>query len=198
MSKTSFADVYDQYLNDVPGCTYPVAANALRIAAQVFCERTRAWTLDLDPIITRANAQDYEIDLPGDIDIVKVISATIDGQDLPIVPASRAGGAGRCLVVRGPFDVTLHPAPAKGQRIVIHAAVAPSNTAASIEKQIFRKYLRIIAHGAKAELFSMKNQPFSNALAAIDERQQFDAGINQTIGGLSRQSGPPRVVASFM
>lgn len=196
----SFIDAYDHYLNDVPGCTYLVAANQLRKAAQVFCEQTRAWRVALDPMMTLAKFTEYEYDLSSEQEIVRVLSVKLDGQPLAIVLEGQQAEHGSGFVPRGPFRFEIFPAPAKGQKIEIQAAIEPSNTASGIDPELYRKYINIIAQGAKAELFGMSNQPFSNPAAAIVARRAFDEGINKTLADLATQfsSGRQRVQASFM
>lgn len=196
----AFIDAYDHYLNDVPGCTYALGAIALRKAAQAFCEQTRAWRMPLDVILTRAGATEYEYDLSSEHDIVRVLSVKLDGRDLPIVLEGQEEGYGRCFVPRGPFTFSIFPAPAKGQRIEIKAAIRPSNTASSIDRGVYRKYINTIAQGAKAELFGTTNQPFSNPAAAANARQMFEDGISKALSDVSTQfsSGRHRVQASFM
>lgn len=196
----AFLDAYDHYLNDVPGCTYALAATALRKAAQAFCGQTRAWRMTLDVILTRAGATEYEYDLSSEQEIVRVLSVKLDGKPLDIVLEGQEEGYGRCFVPRGPFTFSIFPAPAKGQKIEIKAAIQPSNTASAIDRELYRKYINTIAQGAKAELFGMTNQPFSNPAAAQDARRKFEDGINTALSDVSTQfsSGRQRVKASFM
>jgi hypothetical protein len=196
----SWIDAYDTYLNDVPGCTYTVAAHQLRKAAQVFCEQTRAWRVDLDPVLTMANLVEYEYDLSSEQEIVRVLSVKMNGEPMPIVLEGQQNGYSSGFIPRGPFRFQIFPAPAKGQKIEIRAAIEPSNTASGLDREIYRKYINIIAQGAKAELFGMSNQPFSNPAAALIARRAFEDGISKTLADLATQysSGRQRVVASFM
>lgn len=192
--------LYDYYLNDVPGCTFTLATRALRMAAQEFCERTRAWKVNLPAQATVANQSDYQFAPGADMRIVRTLSAMIDGRDVGLLRPSQAGPGAHGIVVHDERSYTIYPAPAVGQQVVFHCAVAPSNTATSIDDALFDRYARAIAVGAKAELFGMKNQKFSDADAALDERGKFEVAITRAITdiGHNSNSAPVRVAASFM
>jgi hypothetical protein len=193
-------DAYDQYLNDVPGCTYKTGADALRKAAQVFCEKTRVWRVKLDPYMAIEQVTDYPFDLGPDRELVRLLTAKIDGQDVPVVLPDRQAGMARGVIAKGPFMFSVFPALAAGQRIELTAAIEPSNTATTIDDELFRKHIKIIAQGAKAELFGMAKQPFSDPLAAAAARARFDEGVASTISQIAHSfsSAPLRVRGSFM
>jgi hypothetical protein len=194
----SWIDLYESYLTDVPGCTYKMATLALRTAAQAFCEKTRAWRVTLDPVITRANQTDYEFDLSSEQEIVRVLSAKLDGKDFPVVLDGRQVDRG--LIVHDPFTFSIFPAPPAGQRLDIHVALEPSNTASTLDDLVVRKHITTIIAGAKSELLGKKNQPYSDPVGAIEQRSLFDAGVDHVIGQLATKfsSGQNRVRASFM
>jgi hypothetical protein len=194
----AFIDIADQYLTDVAGCSTRTVATALRTAAQVFCERTRAWQVELDAMFLFPSISDYEFDLDPEQEIVKVLGATID--DVPVPLKLDNERHGRCIVVNGPFAFSVCPPPAARQTLVIAAALEPSNTASTIDDELFRKYGRIIAQGARAELFGMKGQPFSDPAASLAARASFMQDIDKTITAVGKQfsSAPQRVRPSFL
>lgn len=195
---TPLLNLYDYYLNDVPGCTFTLATRALRMAAQEFCERTRAWKMYLPAQATIANQAKYQFAPGADIRIVRTIRASIDGREVDILRAASQGASG--IVVHDERSYTVCPAPAAGQQVVFHCAVAPSNTATSIDEALYDRYARAIAVGAKAELFGMKRQPFSDADAALDERGKFEVAIMRAISNVGHQSSsaPVRTKGSFL
>lgn len=196
----NWIDAHDHYLTDVPGCSYHMAANAFRAAAQDFCKLTRAWRVALDPIITRKNVTEYELDLSTEQEVFRVLSAKVDGRDVPVLLHAPGLGAANGLYVVDPYNIVIRPVPAAGQRIEIIAALQPSNSASTLDDRIARQHIRVIAEGAKAELFGKKNQPFTDAAASSDARAKFQSGVDKVLADVaaSYSSGPQRVRASFM
>lgn len=194
-----WADLYDAYLRDVSECTYVTAGDACRIAAQAFFERTRAWRADLLPVSTIANVGEYVFPLALDVELVRVESAKLGGQPVPIIQPENVTPGVTGVVVRGLRTFTLYPAPPAGQAIVFNVALEPSNTAAGLDDVMYSKYARIIAIGAKAHLLAMSHQPFSDIAMAAVLRMQFDSEINNVISDAGRgySSAPKRTVAHF-
>lgn len=195
MSTILFSDLLDAFLADVPGCSYITAANAVRMAAQEFCERTRAWRVALSAQTTTSNVTDYLFNVDAGQTIVRTLRATVDGHPFVLLRPQDAGPGARGIVVHNEREYSIYPAPAAGQQVVFFCAVAPANNATGIDSNVYAKYARAIAMGAKAELFSMKNQPFTNPAAAIDERSRFEVEISRAIHDVGRNfnTAPVRV-----
>lgn len=195
MSTISFIELHDEYLAGVPGCSFITASQAVRRAAQEFCERTRAWRVALPAQSTTANVTDYLFNVDAGQTIVRTLKATVDGHPFLLLRPSDAGPGVRGIVVHNEREYSIHPAPAAGQQVVFFCAVAPANNAAGIDSNVYAKYARAIAMGAKAELFSMQNQPFTNPAAAIDERSSFEVEISRAIHDVNRNfsTAPVRV-----
>lgn len=192
---TPFLQLYDLYLNDLPGCSYKLAADAVRTAAQVFCERTRAWRATLNPVLTAAGVAEYAIPLPVDQELVRVFKARIGGREVEL---SREPGT-NCIVVEGLRTFTVYPTPQAAQGVVLDVAIEPSPSATGIDDVLFSKYGRIIAKSAKAALLSMANQPFSNPAAAIALYAEFDMEVDRVASDVNRKysAAPVRVQAHF-
>lgn len=193
----TFLELYEYYLNDVPGCSYKTAADAVRMAAQVFFERTRAWTTILSPVVTVAGQSEYGFLLPLDVELVRVQAATLDGVGVPLVRDLVPGQRG--IVVNGLRTFTISPAPGAGQHVLFKAAIEPSNSATGIDDLMFSKYARIIAKSAKARLLAMDNQPFSNPERAKYLYAEFDMDVDQVISDVnaSYSNAAQRVRAHF-
>jgi len=71
------------FLKDVrpsaPGIPEPRLEHAVLRAAQDFCDRTRAWKVELDPTTTRAGAVEYDLELERNVELVRIESATLNG-----------------------------------------------------------------------------------------------------------------------
>jgi hypothetical protein len=186
-----FIDLYEFYLNDVPGCSYKLAADAVRMAAQVFFERTRAWRVSLAPVVTVNGQSDYAFPLSLNVELVWVHGAKVDGRDIPLLRETPTGARG--IVIHGLREFTLYPVPADGEQIVFDVALEPSNEATGLDDVMYAKYAKVIAKQAKAQLLSMDNQPFSNPARALALRAEFDADVDRTISDVNaRYNAAPR------
>lgn len=187
------------YLFEVTGCSTFQAERALRHAAREFCERTLAHRLVLDSIPTVAGVSSYDYDPASNLEVVKLLSATLDGQDMELLDPS-ADLYRRGIKGLSPFEFMLQPAPSAGQSVLVTAAVKPSSTASTIESRLYESHAMSIAAGAKAILFSQSDQPYSNMEQALKNRAQFESDIGSIAAkaaqGFSR--APLRTVASFM
>lgn len=196
----TWADLADAVLDDVPGCSAALATKALRYAAQVLCEQTRAWRVTLPAQATTAGTDTYAFQLPADADLVKLTGATIDGQDANLLLAGQDRDGNSGILALDVHNYRVVPTPGGVYSVVLTVALAPADTAAGLDDTIATRYKRALVMGAKAELFGMKKQPFSDAAAATDERARFDDEIGRIRIAVARAfSGAPlRVRPSFM
>lgn len=187
------------YLFDVHGCTYALAERAVRDAAREFCERTGVHRASLDAIVTNAAIGVYPFDAESRYEVAKVLKATIDGQPLAVLLPD-AGENERGLIVLDSTEFLLQPQPATGSSVVVTAELMPASTATGIDDQIYASHGRMIAQGAKAILYAMGEQPFSNMEQAGVCRSIFESEIARVrakvAAGYSR--APLRVVPSFV
>mgnify|MGYP003577447698 CR=1 FL=1 len=68
----TFEKFFPDLLPQVPGCPEPVAEQALKRAAQRFCELTFAWRVRLDAISLAAGTDEYELPLPDRSELVRI------------------------------------------------------------------------------------------------------------------------------
>ena len=196
----TWMDLYDYYLPDVPGCPYATGAQALRIAAQEFCERTSAWRVTMDPVLTVAGISIYEFDISSNFEVVKVMSAKLDGHPIDSLLHDQVGTPARGIAVLNGREFALQPAPAAGQRLEIVAVLKPSNTSVGIEDFLYAAHARAIAKGAKAELFGMAKQGFTDLTAADRARAEFEEAIGRakTQAAQAYSNAPLRTKPSFL
>lgn len=195
-----WSDLQDYYLNDVPGCSQFTAANALRMAAQEFCARTKAWRVTFSAVNTVSGTSVYSFPITSEQEVAKVISAKLAGQDVFPLLHDQAGGRDFGIITLNELEFMLQPTPAAVQALVIKAVLKPSNASTGIEDHLYAAYARAIARGAKAELFGMVNQPFSNPVGAIANKSAFEDDIGRAKIQVAKaySSAPLRTTASFM
>lgn len=197
----SWIDFYDYYLSNLPGCTFFAAQNALRMAAQEFCDRSKVWRVTMDPVVTVANTSIYDFDITADQEIVKLLSAKLGGQNIaPLAPdqAEMAGTHG--ILVLNPREFMLLPDPPAGLSLVMKVAFKPSNKSSGVEDWIYTSFAEQIAAGAKARLMAEANKQYSDPKGSADNQMIFDAGIGSAVikAAKAYSSAPLRTQASFM
>jgi hypothetical protein len=60
----SYESLVKEILPYVPGCPDSVVESNLRAATIEFCEKTKAYTYDVDPITTISGVYEYDFDQP--------------------------------------------------------------------------------------------------------------------------------------
>ena len=85
----SYESLIKEILPYVPGCPDPVVQSNLRAATIEFCEKSRAYVQDLDPITSVSGTYEYEFDQPAGTSVHRILWMIYDGEDLdPISPRS--------------------------------------------------------------------------------------------------------------
>ena len=75
----SFDSLITDVLPYVPGCPDSLIELNIRAAAIELCEKSKAFTFDLDPITTISGTYEYEFDQPSGTDVHQILWATYDG-----------------------------------------------------------------------------------------------------------------------
>lgn len=175
----------------VPGCPQPVALQALLDTAIDFCERTMLVRHVTDPVPVRAYMPTYEIDLPGESAVVRLLDVWYGGSRLELAPAQTVSahdaytvgddtGTPRTAYVLEPATVRLFPVPGpdEDRAIMVRVAVKPTRTARSVDDALFVDWVETIVAGALARLAVMPGTAFSNADLALLGASQYANGVN--------------------
>lgn len=173
-------------LPEVPGCAEPMAEHALLRAAQEFMQKTRAWKVWLDPVITDGLNLTYDLNLELRSELVRIEAATLGGQVITIareqdVPANWQDGSAcvpTCIFTTDSKTINLLPLKTAGMSLAIQATLKPSNTATGLDDAIFDRYVEVIATGAKARLMSQPDKAYSSPGAAAMHRSNFLSAID--------------------
>jgi len=178
-----------QYVPDVPET---VAENAIRSACIEFCERTRFWQDDADPITLMAGMSNYEMDMNASIKFVDIIEAWVDDQ--LIIPKSAEDltrifrGCDWRLLVGAPSYITrmisteliVVPQPlVSGGNLRIRAAYAPTRASTTVGSTVYEEYLEAIAYGARARLYNTPKQPYFDKSSALEFDRRFRTAISE-------------------
>lgn len=186
---------YPYVLPDVIGASDPQVSQALVLAAREFCDRTLVWQVDADPITTTPGVSEYDFDTSNNQEVIKFVSATLNGRDLPVIAEgdlpsnwrSNLSNQRECAFTLDRSIFTIVPTPAAAYDMTTKMVVRPSIKAAGVEDRIFNQYAAQIAFGAKAMLMMANSQPFSNPALAGVNRALFEDAIHRA--ALTNQRG---------
>lgn len=196
MATVNLSAWYDDVIPQVPGCPLPVALQKIRQAAIDFCEMSQAWRyLGLTAIDSQASVQTYVLGpsaaagtVPADTKVVHIFQLNYDGEELAVVtPAEmRASsdvwfsetGDPSMFALFNEGEVSLAPIPATGvvgAIVIPEVALAPTQTALTIDARLFEKHREAIAIGARSLLMLMPKKPYTDGPLGMALDGQFRA-----------------------
>jgi hypothetical protein len=159
----------------VPGCSEPLAQQALLDAAIAFCEESQVIRARLDSFPT-VNAQvGYTLVAPLGQQVARVLEVRVDGRPIPMVMAEDVGmisdAVGRPMAcytdaTDSTFELRLFPVPDGVYQVQVTAALRPTRDATEVEDDLFNLWSDALVSGALARLMAVPAQPFSNPALA--------------------------------
>ena len=188
VSFDSFLPEVIQFMPDVPE---HIAKNAIRNAAIEFCEKSRYWQIDVDPISVVNGQRNYVVPTPADTKMVGAVSAYYNtnllipkGPD-ELARIYRMGdwqqveGSPQYMTQLIKPEVVLVPTPYEDKADALHlrVAIAPTREAEEITQDVYENFLLVIANGAKAILYNTPGQPYFDKASAKECQMYFRAGI---------------------
>ena len=188
MAKT-WEKFYDEVLPDVPGCSQPMAKNAIRNAAIEFFGRSWTWRADHPAIDAVANQAAYPYALTNGQKVAMPLAVWYDGKpltaktqgELESMYADWRSQVGTPLyyLQEGYEALMLVPKPAASLTgaIELKVAVQPSRDSADLPDEMWENCLDAIASGAKARLFAMKKKPWTDPQRAAYHQGLFDRAV---------------------
>lgn len=205
MSLKAYTSFYDEVLPDVPGCPQAVALNAIRNAAIEFCERSKVWVIDHDPISAIANEPVYAFEPPNGAVVCGVVTAWFNGVEIdpttqrdleseyrnwPSLP-----GVPLRYLQQNSAELILFPYPsgALANALTMKVALKPSRASTSIDAWLFEQYLEAIAHGAKWKLMAMPKKPWSDGATAMYHKTAFDSAIDGAVLSAAKAFGKAKL-----
>ena len=192
-----------QFLPDVPE---HIATNAIKNTCIDFCEKTRYWQIDIDPIDIIAQQSTYVVPTPADTKQVGIVVAYYQTNLLvPQPPDTLANiyrlgdwrelnGSPQYITQLIKPEVIVVPKPAFNVpgALKLRVAIAPTRASTEVSSEIFENWLMEIADGAKAILYATPGQPYADKNAAKECQMRYRAAIaNARISidkGLTRNS----------
>lgn len=173
----------------VPGCPQPVALQALLDTAIDFCDRTSIVQAVGDPVQVQPGVAQYDVDLPPETAVARVLNVWYDGHLLELAPtqavtsywayAPGPTGAPTVAYVLEPATVQVFPVPdaTTTGALAVRFATKPTRSARSVDDVLYNDWVETIVAGALARLAVVPGAAFSNADLAVMGAGQYAAGV---------------------
>lgn len=201
-------------LPQVPGCTDPLAYDAIRLSCIDFCRRTDIVQRVQAAVNVVAGTQDYAITPPASMAVARILAASWQGVWLTNAPpddvqsdvALRGADIGAAKVRTGSPEcwfqktpdvatVSLYPIPDTSLTggLLIKASFSPTLSATTVDDTLYNDWLQEIAAGAIAYLQSMPAQPFTADPRAAKIRFELGVGNAKRQKMFGRSTSASRV-----
>jgi len=203
---TDLDDFLPYIMPYAPGCSEPMARQALITAAKEFCQRTRLWRSE----DSFALSQDCNIVCaPDGANLYEIEYASLDGRALEPIGYAELNrehpewrtteGLGKWISQVEHDSVVVAPAVSTGT-LRLNLILAPADDAEQLPDFLAKHYRQIISWGALREILLVPNQSFTNAdgaaLYGARFEQKVDSLFDRNIKG--QQRAPARTRAQFM
>lgn len=179
------SDLFPYIMPRVPGCSEPLAQQAVVDAAIAFCDESMVLRERLDPITTQPGEADYELDTPPQTRLSRVLRVQLDGVGLTALPATMLPAHAMdmlpgdkplafCVSRRDEsFLLTLLPPPTAEFKLDIEVALAPSAGATRLPDDLVSRWRQALVYGALARLHDVPGQPFTDPVSASAATAQY-------------------------
>ena len=185
----AYSSLVKEVLPYVPLCPDSLVEQNIRAAAIEFCERSKAYILDLDAFSTIAGVYEYDFDIPTVTEVHQILYMTEDGNDMdPISPRSlelnypdwrdRTGNP-HVYLQKTPTSFWVVPVPSGTRQVIVSVALKPSRTSNNIDTTIANQYRDAIIYGALYRLLRIPSREWTDVGAAREYLAQFNLEIQQ-------------------
>ncbi len=185
----TYSSLVKEVLPYVPFCPDSLVEQQLRATTIEFCERSKAYILDMDPFNTIAGVYEYDFEIPSGTEVHQILLMTHDGKDMdPISPRSlelnypdwrdRTGNP-HVYLQKTPTTFWLVPVPSGSKQIIASVALKPTRTSNNIDTTISNTYRDALIYGTLYRLLRMPKREWSDVGAAQEYYFQFTQEIKQ-------------------
>ena len=139
----AYSSLVKEILPYVPFCPDSLIEQTIRAATIEFCERSKAYILDMDPFNTVSGVYEYDFDIPVATEVHQVLYMTYDGQDMdPISPRSLElnypdwrdkTGNPHVYLQKSPSLFWIVPVPSGTKQVIASVALKPTRTSNNID-----------------------------------------------------------------
>lgn len=188
---------YPQITVYAPAAPVNVIDFCLRSACIEFADRSLILQQLNDPVGVTAGTADYELDLPAQTQVARVLDVWLAGDKLtPTAPPhfndadalygspdAENRGTPRYAFFKTPAVGVLTLAPAPGftqpNSLRVRLAYKPSRNATAVDDTLFNDWADEIVAGALARVYAIPGQPFTNFAAVDGQRALFLMGVGR-------------------
>lgn len=173
----------------MPFCPDSLVEQNLRSATIEFCERSKAYILDMDAFNTISGVYEYDFDIPTGTEVHQVLNMTYDGRDMdPISPRSLEvnypdwrdrTGRPHVYLQKTPTTFWVVPVPSGSFPLIASVALKPSRTSNNIDTTISNQYRDAIIYGTLYRILRMPSREWTDVNAAREYLAQFNLEITQ-------------------
>lgn len=199
---------FSRILPLTPNCPDPLAAQAVLDSAIEFCERSNALRYNVDTFTTVEGQSAYDIDVPNNHTLARVVYLTVNGTELTGLVAEKLPNYSqenatpyRYYVSQNESELqlNLYPAPDAVYNVNMSLALKPSYTARYLEDDLYDYWNDAIVAGALYRLKVVPGQPFSDPAGALyyDRRAKIlchqarvESNIGRVIGSMDVRPRP--------
>tara|TARA_R100001509_G_C4879883_1_gene219740 strand:+ start:1141 stop:1815 length:675 start_codon:yes stop_codon:yes gene_type:complete len=185
----TYTSLVKDILPYVPLCPDALVEQHIRSATIEFCERSKAYILDMDPFNTTAGVYEYDFDIPVATEVHQVLYMTHDGNDMdPISPRSlelnypdwrNRTGSPHVYLQKSSSLFWIVPVPSGTKEVIASVALKPTRTSNNIDSTISNQYRDAIVYGSLYRLLRMPNREWTDIGAAREYLAQFNSEIVQ-------------------
>jgi len=185
----AYSSLVKEVLPYVPLCPDSLVEQNIRAATIEFCERSKAYILDMDPFNTIAGVYEYDFDIPVATEVHQVLYMTHDGNDMdPISPRSlelnypdwrNRTGNPHVYLQKSSSLFWIVPVPSGSKQIIASVALKPTRTSNNIDSTVSNQYRDALVYGTLYRLLRMPNREWTDVGAAREYLAQFNNEITQ-------------------
>lgn len=184
-------DFLPHLLVELPGCSDPLAKQALLRAAIEFCQQTLAWDEVQDPRPLVDGLPDYDLEAPTGAAVFVVRDVWLGSAQLGpvtmaelqrVLPAWRTAESSTPAFYNAAIDrsqIRIFPIPrnAGSAQLVLRVAYVPTAAATTLPDFLGGQYLDALCSGTKARLMAMPGQDWSQPALVPFYGQRFADGV---------------------
>ncbi len=185
----SYSSLVKEVLPYVPFCPDSLVESNLRSTTIEFCERSKAYVLDMDAFNTISGVYEYDFDIPTGTEVHQVLHMTYDGRDMdPISPRSLEvnypdwrdrTGTPHVYLQKTESTFWLVPVPSGSFPVIASVALKPSRSSNNIDTRISNQYRDALIYGTLYRLLRMPSREWTDVNAAREYLAQFNNEVTQ-------------------
>lgn len=195
---TDIEDAYSMVAPYVQGAPFATIIYYLREAAIDFCTKTLCWRATLAPVLTVVDRGEYDLKLPDQSKLVKLLRYKFDDREQTEGVVSPDQGAALldqtssadAIWTENRVTFKVCPVPTvAAKEMVLTVALKPSSDSTCIPSNIFEDFATAIAEGAIGRIAAIPRQAFSDMQQASLYQGKFQDEIDRVAAAVSAGFG---------